>query len=146
MGAPRASAIDALRGVGIALETVSTLALMCDPRDLGATLGDAAPEGEARPDDEASTIPPSPAMKMRGGPRPGYSPTLFLYEHIPGGTGLAQRIFEQRDVLLARAMTLVETCPCTSGCPACVGPCEEVREGVKGRKALAIEILRDAVG
>jgi DEAD/DEAH box helicase domain-containing protein len=143
MGSPRASTIDALRGVGIALETVSALALMCDPRDLGATLGDAAPEGEARPEGDA-LMPP--AMKMRGGPRPGYSPTLFLYEHIPGGTGLAQRIFEQRDVLLARALLLVESCPCTSGCPACVGPCEEVREGVRGRKALAVDILRDAVG
>ncbi len=46
MGAPRAATIDALRGVGIALETVATLALMCDPRDLGTTLGDAAPAGE----------------------------------------------------------------------------------------------------
>src|SRR5439155_17688845 len=34
----RAAAIDGLRGAGIALETVSTLALMCDPRDLGCTL------------------------------------------------------------------------------------------------------------
>jgi len=38
----RAAAIDALRGVGRALETVATLALMCDPRDLGATMGDTA--------------------------------------------------------------------------------------------------------
>ena len=37
----RAAAIDALRGIGIALETVATFALMCDPRDLGTTLGDA---------------------------------------------------------------------------------------------------------
>ena len=37
----RAAAIDGLRGVGLALETVATLALMCDPRDLGTTLGDA---------------------------------------------------------------------------------------------------------
>ena len=35
----RAAAIDGLRGVGLALETVATLALMCDPRDLGTTLG-----------------------------------------------------------------------------------------------------------
>ena len=82
-------------------------------------------------------------MKVRGGPRPGYSPTLFLYEHIPGGTGLAQRIFEQRDALLERALSLVESCPCASGCPACVGPCEESRNG---RKTLASDILRDAIG
>ena len=31
----RAAAIEGLRGIAVALETVSTLALMCDPRDLG---------------------------------------------------------------------------------------------------------------
>jgi DEAD/DEAH box helicase domain-containing protein len=107
----RAAAIDGLRGLGRALETVATLALMCDPRDLGATLGDTdlAPEADAVP------------RKVRGGPKPGYSPTLFLYEHTPGGIGLAERIFAQREVLLVRALRLIEGCPCSSGCPACVG-------------------------
>jgi DEAD/DEAH box helicase domain-containing protein len=146
MEAPRAATIDALRGVGVALETVATLALMCDPRDLGTTLGDAAPAGEEANGSGERAQPTPPAMKVRGGPRPGYSPTLFLYEHIPGGTGLAQRIFEQRDVLLSRAFALIESCPCVSGCPACVGPCEEPRVGVKGRKSLAIDILSDAIG
>ena len=79
--AGRPAAIDGLRGIGVALETVATLALMCDPRDLGTTLGDA---GEGEGDGEAA-VP----RRERGGPMPGYSPTLFLYEHVPGGTGLA---------------------------------------------------------
>jgi DEAD/DEAH box helicase domain-containing protein len=79
--AGRAAAIDALRGIGIALETVSTLALMTDPRDIGATLGDTAPEDEAH-----DGVP----RKVRGGPHAGYNPTLFLYEHTPGGIGLSQ--------------------------------------------------------
>jgi DEAD/DEAH box helicase domain-containing protein len=45
----RAAAIDGLRGVGIALETVSTLALMCDPRDLGCTLGNTDPDAMELP-------------------------------------------------------------------------------------------------
>jgi DEAD/DEAH box helicase domain-containing protein len=144
--AGRAAAVDGLRGVGIALETVATLALMCDPRDLGTTLGDTDLEGRdasglggvgerSRADmireeflgNEAGALapggssPPAP-RRVRGGPKPGYSPTLFLYEHTPGGIGLAERIFEQREVLLARALRLVEGCPCVTGCPACVGP------------------------
>jgi DEAD/DEAH box helicase domain-containing protein len=118
--AGRAAAIDALRGAGRALETVATLALMCDPRDLGCTLGDAA-----------------------DGPRRGYSPTLYLYEHVPGGTGLSERIFEQREVLIGRARTLIERCPCVAGCPACVGP-SETRDGSATRKAVAVELLRIA--
>jgi len=107
VAAGRAAAIDALRGIGLALETVATLALMCDPRDLGATLADKA--------------------------------TLFLYEHVPGGTGLAERIWEQRDVLLARALRMIESCPCANGCPACVGP------GEPSRKETATELLRGVV-
>jgi DEAD/DEAH box helicase domain-containing protein len=102
---------------------------MCDPRDLGATLGDTAL-------DEENGVP----RKVRGGPQPGYSPTLFLYEHVPGGIGLSERIFEQREVLVARALRLIESCPCEGGCPACVGP------GATGttysRKSVALELLR----
>jgi DEAD/DEAH box helicase domain-containing protein len=138
--AGRAAAIDALRGVGLAFETVATLALMTDPRDLGVTLGDAAPEGTPDAPDGGGV-----AMRVRGGPRPGYDPTLFVYEHVPGGTGLASRIFEQRAELLARTLRLVEGCPCTSGCPACVGPAEPYRSGPAGlvsRKSVALELLR----
>ncbi|MEA2748663.1 MAG: box helicase protein [Myxococcales bacterium] len=133
----RAAAIDGLRGAGIALETVATLALMCDPRDLGCTLGDTALDESGNGDgvdgdaarqmdwgasSSSSDAPPVVPRKVRGGPAPGYSPTLFLYEHTPGGIGLAERIFEQREVLIARALRLVEGCPCDFGCPACVGP------------------------
>jgi DEAD/DEAH box helicase domain-containing protein len=119
----RAAAIDGLRGAGIALETVATLALMCDPRDLGCTLGDTALD-EPKEDgaETAADAPPVVPRKIRGGPAPGYSPTLFIYEHTPGGIGLAERIFEQREVLIARALRLVEGCRCDFGCPACVGP------------------------
>ncbi len=139
----RAAAIDALRGIGIALETVSTLALMCDPRDLGTTMGDT----EIVEDDIKATTP----RKIRGGPKPGYSPTLFLYEHTPGGIGLAERIFEEREVLLARALQLIEGCPCVSGCPTCVGPGEQTDFAQTGiaqdarsysRKSVAINLLR----
>jgi DEAD/DEAH box helicase domain-containing protein len=128
----RSAAIDGLRGIGVALETVSTLALMCDPRDLGSALGDAAAEDESG----ANVRLP---QKERGGPRPGYRPTLFLYEHVPGGTGLAERIWEQRDALLTQTRRMIESCPCPAGCPACVGP------GEGSRKAVAIELLRESL-
>jgi DEAD/DEAH box helicase domain-containing protein len=144
----RAAAIDALRGAGRALETVATLALMCDPRDLGCTLGDVADVADAADAEAAATAGEEETVaaiprKVRGGPQRGYSPTLFLYEHVPGGTGLSERIFEQRDVLIGRARTLIDLCLCTAGCPACVGP-SETREGSATRKAVALELLRIA--
>jgi len=149
----RATAIDGLRGVGIALETVSTLALMCDPRDLGATLGDTNLDESERTED-GTPIPKKTHPRIKY--EEGYSPTLFLYEHTPGGIGLSERIFVQRDILLARALRLVEGCRCVSGCPACVGPAGDSmprdpsapapsRPSAKGRKAIVLEILRRAL-
>ena len=132
VAAGRAAAIDALRGIGRALETVSTLALMCDPRDIGCTLGDAQASESG-----AETVP----RKVSGGPHAGYSPTLFLYEHVPGGTGLSERIFEQRAPLLARAKKMIEGCACDSGCPACVGPADAAVVGGSSRKSVALELL-----
>jgi DEAD/DEAH box helicase domain-containing protein len=157
----RAAAIDGLRGVGVALETVATLALMCDPRDLGTTLGDVGPatsDGSHTNEEAPVPIP----RRVRGGPTPGYNPTLFLYEHTPGGIGLAERIFVQRDLLLARALRLVDGCPCISGCPGCVGPAIDAppmpgavlpvppqrarTKQATGRKAIAMELMRRALG
>jgi DEAD/DEAH box helicase domain-containing protein len=154
----RAAVIDGLRGVGVALETVTTLALMCDPRDIGTTLGDTSLDPEAMTDDAPVPIP----RRVRGGPTPGYSPTLFLYEHTPGGIGLSERIFVERELLLGRALRLVDGCPCASGCPGCVGPAIEATamsgavppvapqrakaKHATGRKAVAIELMRRALG
>jgi len=121
---PPARIVSGLRGIGAALQTVATVALMCDPRDLGATLGDAGADGPPRPG--------------RGGDPASTSgcPALFIYEHVPGGTGLAERIWELRSVLVGRAFRLIEACLCASGCPACVGP------GEPARKEVALELLR----
>jgi DEAD/DEAH box helicase domain-containing protein len=131
--AGRPAAIDGLRGIGVALETVATLALMCDPRDLGTTLGDAGDRDGGDPDE------PGVPRRVRGGPNAGYSPTLFLYEHVPGGTGLAERIWEQREALLERTTRMIGSCPCEAGCPACVGPSAESSQA--GRKRAALELL-----
>lgn len=124
----RAAVVDGLRGLGVCLETVSTLALMCDPRDLATTLGEAAPDGTL----------------STGSAGAEYDPTLFLYEHVPGGTGLSERIFEDRDTLIARARKLVEGCPCVFGCPACVGPgaaTVTVNGEEIGRKTITLDLL-----
>jgi len=124
-GATLPSVLDALRGIGRALSAVAALALMCDPRDLGTAMGDATREEEGSA--------PKPGAR-------GYDPTLFLYELCPGGTGLCERIFEQRTALLARAHKLVASCSCTSGCPACVGPVAP-NGPLPTRKTVALELF-----
>ncbi|HEU5076045.1 MAG TPA: DEAD/DEAH box helicase, partial [Polyangiaceae bacterium] len=136
---PRATFIDALRGIGRALETVSTLALMCDPRDIGQTLGDGGSEDEratgAGPVAEAEPPGRNPGAGKLG----GFDPTVFLFDAHPGGVGLAPRIFERAEELLERASVLVEHCPCKAGCPGCVGPVAEHAR----TKFIALDILRE---
>ncbi|MEZ4223783.1 MAG: DEAD/DEAH box helicase [Polyangiaceae bacterium] len=122
---PRGVVIDGLRGLGRALETVSTLALMCDPRDIGQTLGD------------GGSGPTPPGRDPFGGRMGGFEPTIFLFDALPGGVGLAPRIFDRAEELLLRARALMEGCRCEHGCPACVGPTEES----DSRRRIALRLL-----
>ena len=126
--------LDALRGIGNALHLIASFGLMVDPRDLGHTLGD---RGEGQPD---------PGKGLHVGA--GFDPTLFIYDHVPGGIGLAPRIYEERDTFFARAAHMIGNCECSDGCPACVGPVAEAREEAKpghGRKAVATTVLAACV-
>jgi DEAD/DEAH box helicase domain-containing protein len=104
----RPEVIDALRGLSHALHVIASVSLMIDPRDLGHTLGDRKDGQDA------------PSKGVAGGP--GFDPTLFLYDRMPGGVGLAPRLYDAREELLRRTRSLLERCPCEAGCPACVGP------------------------
>jgi len=108
MNAPRPAVVEALRGISVALHTVGCVGLMCDPRDLGRTIGSRS-EGDGH-------------LRKAPGAGPGFDPTIFLYDHVPGGIGLAPRLFEEREELLHRARRMVEGCGCEDGCPACIGP------------------------
>jgi len=102
-----ANLVEGLRGLGRALELVATLALMCDPRDLGRALGDATAEGWGTDEDA------EPARRFDG--------TIYLFDNVPCGVGLAERIYERAGELLEQAAELIRSCPCPLGCPCCVG-------------------------
>ncbi|MGZ6266111.1 MAG: DEAD/DEAH box helicase [Candidatus Limnocylindrales bacterium] len=103
----------ALLGVGRAMQAVAAVLLMVDPRDLGLVSQVRSPHNQ--------------------------SPTVYLYEAVPGGVGLSERLFERHAELVAGATDLITGCACESGCPACTGPRLEV--GVNAR-ALALRLLR----
>ncbi len=103
-GSPRVELMDALRGAANALHTVACVGLMIDPRDLGRHVREQPEGAESRGTDAR------------------LEPTVFLYDQVPGGVGLAVRLYEQRVGLFERAISLAEGCACAAGCPACVGP------------------------
>ncbi len=136
-GVPRAAIIDALRGIANAMHVVASVGLMTDPRDVGKTLGDRH---------DAADLP-----QKSVGDGPGFDPTIFLYDHVPGGVGLAPRLFEERETLLLRTRALVEGCGCRDGCPACLGPDVGLAASTSAladlpkRRALALAIF-DSIG
>jgi DEAD/DEAH box helicase domain-containing protein len=65
-------------------------------------------------------------------------PTLYLYDAVPGGVGLTERLYTLADQLVRACREAVDSCPCADGCPACVGPAIEV--GPRG-KATVSELL-----
>jgi DEAD/DEAH box helicase domain-containing protein len=86
----------ALAGAGRALQTVGSVLLMSDPHDLGMVAQVRSPHSER--------------------------PVVYLYDGVPGGVGLAERLYERHAELVNGALSLVEDCACDEGCPACVGP------------------------
>jgi DEAD/DEAH box helicase domain-containing protein len=131
----RPEVIDALRGFGHALHTVASVSLMVDPRDLGHTLGDKK-DADSAPGKGVSSAP-------------GFDPTLFLYDRMPGGVGLAPRLYEQRQELLFRTVRLLHGCACEQGCPSCIGPMQAMamaaptQQAIPSRREIALRILAD---
>jgi DEAD/DEAH box helicase domain-containing protein len=101
-----------LVGAGHAFQTVASVLLMSDPHDLGLV-----------------TQVRSPHMER---------PVIYLYDGVPGGVGLAERLFDRHDELVAGALDLLRSCPCASGCPACTGP--RLETGGEGKR-LATSLL-----
>lgn len=98
----------ALRGLANILGKIAPIWVMCDSRDLRSISQVRAPFTER--------------------------PTVYVYENIPGGVGLAAKLYHESDKLFEACREQVRKCACGSGCPVCVGPAMEVgdqgKEGV----------------
>jgi DEAD/DEAH box helicase domain-containing protein len=69
-------------------------------------------------------------------------PTVVIYEQIPAGIGFSKRLYENHDLLVQQAFDLVQSCPCQSGCPSCVGPGGEAGAGGKAETLAILKKLR----
>jgi DEAD/DEAH box helicase domain-containing protein len=116
-----------------ALESIATLLLMCDRRDLGAAVG----ERPVQPGIETEWQEFTAAMSDPSQMREFFEPNLYLYDAYPGGIGFSEPLFRAHDLLLSRTRELIAACPCEKGCPSCVGAAGEKSERTK-EAALAI--------
>jgi len=94
-----------LRGLANILGKIAPLWVMCDPRDLRSISQVRAPFTE--------------------------KPTVYIYENIPGGVGLTEKLFTEHDRLFESCLDHIRACSCDNGCPTCIGPPMEVGDGGK---------------
>jgi DEAD/DEAH box helicase domain-containing protein len=58
-------------------------------------------------------------------------PTVYIYENIPGGVGLSEKLHAEHERLFEACLNHVNGCPCEGGCPTCIGPPMEVGDDGK---------------
>ncbi|MED0659736.1 DEAD/DEAH box helicase [Bacillus smithii] len=86
---------EGLIGAAHSLKAVIPLHILCDPSDIH--------------------IAPQVKANYNG------KPTIFIYDHYPGGIGLSTEVYNRMKEMIFSAKELVESCPCENGCPSCIG-------------------------
>jgi DEAD/DEAH box helicase domain-containing protein len=116
-----------------ALESVATLLLMCDGRDLGTAIGERPPDAAA-----AEVFSPARIEEAVGASaKEFFEPNLYLFDAYPGGIGFSEPLFRAHELLVQKTRELIAACGCEQGCPSCVGPAGDLAPRAK-EAALAI--------
>jgi DEAD/DEAH box helicase domain-containing protein len=118
-----------------ALESIATLLLMCDARDLGVAIGERPPSpGSEIEWEDAASLETVAALAEKE----FFEPNLYLYDAYPSGIGFSEPLYRAHQILLQKTRELIAACPCENGCPSCVGPTGE--QGARAKEA-ALAIL-----
>jgi DEAD/DEAH box helicase domain-containing protein len=126
-------------GLLYAMESVATLLLMCDGRDLGTAIGE-RPPALGVGSEEMTPVRLEEAVGAYA--KEFYEPNLYLFDAYPGGIGFSEPLFRAHELLLRKTKELIEACPCEAGCPSCVGPAGDL--ALKAKEA-ALRILERLV-
>jgi DEAD/DEAH box helicase domain-containing protein len=137
--------IDGLTGLAYCLHHLSAMLLMADLRDIDRCIGDKSGEWFVHHHIGSRTITPFSPIEKDGLAvgMDAFDPTLFIFDAYPGGIGFSDLLYERHDDLLTSTRRLILSCPCSTGCPSCVGPVLEV--GLSAKK-VALAILDLIIG
>ena len=102
---------DGVVGLAFAMKNIAQLLLMCDGHDIGLSVDGGSLDRSTRTGGIGG-VPEALAI----------DPNIFIYDNYPGGIGFSRPLYEMHGLLLERTRELIAGCPCSSGCPSCVGP------------------------
>ena len=108
-----------LTGYATALHQLAALFIECDPGDLSISVEQESADFDGRP-------------------------VVYLYENTPGGIGLSQAVDERYPEINDAVGNLIRGCPCTDGCPGCIGAAGENGLGGKAEALAICEKIGDA--
>ena len=121
-----------------ALESVATLLLMCDRRDLGTAIGERPPDASVGQTFlSVPSLDPLSSSDITGNAKEFFEPNLYLFDAYPGGIGFSEPLFRTHALLMQKTRELISSCACEQGCPSCVGPAGDLAPRAK-EAALAI--------
>src|SRR6202045_1365537 len=128
-----------------ALESVATLLLMCDHRDLGTAIGERPPAADS--ESTSAVVGAEHAAHLSGtieiftpsrmedaisaSTKEFFEPNLYLFDAYPGGIGFSEPLFRTHDLLMQKTRELISACACEQGCPSCVGPAGDLAPRAK---------------
>ncbi|SEM25153.1 DEAD/DEAH box helicase domain-containing protein [Syntrophus gentianae] len=147
----QAEIIDGLSGLAYSLHHLAAMILMADIRDIDTCIGDKSGEFFLSSGRNGRALV---SASLQGKENPeiqaplrldDFDPTLFLFDAYPGGIGFSELLFEEHDRLLNSARQLIRGCPCTQGCPSCVGPTLEVGAGGKEAALAILNLIADEI-
>lgn len=108
-----------LGGLAFVLGHLAPLFLMCDAGDVGV-----------------HADPNSPLIQGQ--------PAVVIYDGVPAGIGFSERLYELHESLMDYTYQLVSACPCTDGCPSCIGPAGENGAGAKAETLALLAAMAPA--
>ncbi|MDD3051559.1 MAG: DEAD/DEAH box helicase [Candidatus Cloacimonetes bacterium] len=71
-------------------------------------------------------------------------PMLIVYDSVPGGIGLSERLYDLHSALIDACLEIVETCTCKDGCPDCTGAVAENGVGVKNEAKMILKMMQES--
>jgi DEAD/DEAH box helicase domain-containing protein len=129
--------VEAVAGIAYLMKQISPVILLCDVRDVGVAIEDNLTKDPLH----------AGALKtmMRGQADTAFAdrfePNIFIFDKYPGGVGFSETLYEKGKTLLEKALEIIESCPCPSGCPSCVSPAIRAGGGHKAAARFLIKLL-----
>ncbi len=73
-------------------------------------------------------------------------PSVFIYDTLPGGSGISHRVFEILPLIAQAANESLQKCSCDNGCPGCIGPVSPDSDNIKNKLSQLLELFEINTG